>query len=386
MVILLSITVLSLVVWEMMLLFHHNFWRCDQLLGFEPPHDWKWPVVVAVIPARNEADVIEQALVSLLKQDYPGQLFVMLVDDNSSDGTAEAARAVGDDRLTIISGQPLPTGWVGKMWAVSQGMAVAVEKHPETEYFLFTDADIVHAPSNLRRLMAKAIRSDRVLVSLMVKLRCESFWEKLLIPAFVLFFQKLYPFAAVNDPSNPVAAAAGGCMLVNRRAFEQTGGIESIKDRVIDDCALGSMMKKQGAIWLGLAEDTYSIRPYDSLADIWRMVARSAFIQLRRSWVMLGIAVFGMTFLYLVPVAAAFYGAGWHNSPLLVAGMLGWIIMMIAYAPTLKLYGVSLAWAPLLPLAGLLYTLMTIDSARRHLMGKGGGWKGRHADVGGKKP
>jgi hypothetical protein len=174
-------------------------------------------------------------------------------------------------------------------------------------------------------------------------------------------------------------------MLVNRRAFEQTGGIESMKDRVIGDCALGAMMKKQGAIWLGLAEDTYSIRPYDSLADIWRMVARSAFIQLRRSWTMLGIAVFGMVFLYIVPVAAAIYGAGWHNSPLLVTGMLGWIIIMISYAPTLKFYGISLAWAPFLPLAGLLYTLMTIDSARRHLMGKGGGWKGRHADVGGKK-
>jgi hopene-associated glycosyltransferase HpnB len=386
MVILLSVTVLSLVVWEMMLLFHHNFWRADQLLGFEPPHDWKWPTVVAVVPARDEVEYIERALSSLLKQDYPGQFFVVLVDDNSGDGTAEAARSLGDERLTIISGQPLPSAWTGKMWAVSQGVATAVESHPEVGYFLFTDADIEHAPSNLRRLIAKAIRNDRVLVSLMVKLRCQSFWEKLLIPAFVLFFQKLYPFAAVNDPSNPVAAAAGGCMLVHRKTFELAGGIEKIKDRVIDDCALGALMKNHGSIWLGLAEDTLSLRPYESLADIWRMVARSAFIQLRRSWIMLGIAVFGMIFLYLVPVAATIYGAGWQSSPLLVTGMLGWIIMIIAYIPTLRFYGVSLAWAPTLPLAGLLYILMTIDSARRHMMGKGGGWKGRHADVAGKKP
>lgn len=361
------LALLSLLAWGGLLLFRGGFWRADQRLNGASPDREHWPGVVAVIPARDEAPTIGLTVASLLGQDYPGEVRVVVVDDNSTDGTARAAGA--SDRLTVISGRPLEAGWTGKLWAQNQGLAEAARIMPEARYVLLTDADIEHDPANLRRLVDKAEWESLDLVSLMVRLRCESLWERLLIPAFVFFFQKLYPFRWVNDPEAGTAGAAGGCMLVRRTALERIGGLESIKGRLIDDCSLAARVKEGGAIWLGLAERTRSLRTYESLGKIWRMVARTAFIQLDHSVLALIGTVLAMAVIYLAPPVALFGG---HP-----AGVAPWLLMALAYRPTLALYGRPAWEGLLLPLAALLYTLMTLDSARRHWMGKGGGWKGR---------
>ncbi|MEO5338269.1 MAG: glycosyltransferase [Magnetospirillum sp. WYHS-4] len=363
-----SVAVLAvLLAWVGLLLFRGGFWKADQRLNGAPDRE-HWPDVVAVIPARDEAPTIGATVASLLGQDYPGRLHVVVIDDNSTDGTAAAAGI--SDRLTTIAGQPLPAGWTGKLWAVHQGIMEAVRQMPDARYLLLTDADILHEPGNLRRLVDKAEWDSLDLVSLMVHLRCESFWERLLIPAFVFFFQKLYPFPWVNDPDRRTAGAAGGCMLVRRETLEQAGGIAAIRDRVIDDCALAALLKKEGPIWLGLARDgTRSLRAYESLGDVWRMVARTAFVQLDRSVFKLVGTVAGMAFLYLLPPLGALAG---HPSALLA-----WLLMAYAYGPTLVIYRRPAWESLLLPVAAFLYTLMTLDSARRHWLGKGGAWKGR---------
>jgi hopene-associated glycosyltransferase HpnB len=307
---------------------------------------------------------------------------VILVDDNSEDGTAAvAARAAADagaaERLRIVKGVPLAEGWTGKLWAVHQGLAEAGAFAPNAAYVLLSDADIVHEPANLRRLVAHAERERRHLVSLMVKLRCESGWEKLLIPAFVFFFQKLYPFAWVNDPRRPAAAAAGGCMLIRKETLAAIGGVERIRDRLIDDCALAREIKARGPIWLGLSERTVSLRPYDRLGDVWRMVARSAFEQLNRSVLALVGTLAGMLVLYVVPPFAAVYGLAAGDAVPALVGTAAWGLMAAAYGPTIRLYGLSPAYALTLPLAGALYTLMTLDSARHYWAGSYAGWKGR---------
>ena len=371
---------LSLVVWAGLLRFRGNFWHADQRLSDAPPALSHWPEVVAVIPARNEADGVGRAVASLLGQDYPGRFSAVLVDDNSDDGTADIARraaAGGTERLKIVTGAPLAEGWTGKLWAVHQGLAEAERFAPAAAYVLLTDADIVHESGTLARLVGRAQSENRHLVSLMVKLRCRAFWEKLLIPAFVFFFQKLYPFPWVNDPARATAAAAGGCMLVRRDTLAAIGGIAAIRDRLIDDCALAAAIKREGPIWLGLAVHEESLRPYDHLADVWDMVARSAFEQLNRSWAALLGAVLGMVLLYVVPPLAALYGGAAGDGPACVAGLGGWALMALAYRPTVRLYGLS-GWIALtLPVAGVLYTAMTADSALRHWRGRGGGWKGR---------
>ncbi len=368
----------GLAAWAYLVLFHGGFWRADQRLPAESQAPEQWPDVTAVIPARDEAPVIGGAVESLLRQDYPGNLRVIVVDDASSDGTADAARAGAaragaDDRLAIVSAPPLPPGWSGKLWAVHNGVAAAPA---DRRYVLLTDADIVHAPDALRRLVAKA-ESGLDLVSLMVRLHCASFAERLLIPAFVFFFQKLYPFPWVNDRAKRMAGAAGGCMLVRRAALERAGGIAAVKDALIDDCALAALLKKNGPIWLGLAERTVSVRRYPRIADVWRMVARTAYTQLRHSpWLVLG-TVLGMALLYLVPplamVLCPFAGA-WLAAAL---GAAAFALMLYAYRPTWTLYRGDDPAILLLPLAALLYTAMTVDSMRRHLLGKGGAWKGR---------
>jgi len=330
-------------------------------------------MVTAVIPARNEAATIGRTVGSLLAQDYPGELSVIVVDDNSDDGTAEAAGS--DPRLRVIPGAPLADGWTGKLWAVSQGVR---EAGTAPDYLLLTDADIEHDPGNLKRLVYKAETDGRHLVSLMVKLRCESFWERLLIPAFVFFFQKLYPFPAVNDPNSRIAAAAGGCMLVRRETLEAAGGIDAIRSAVIDDCALARLIKKRGSIWLGLATRTRSLRAYDGLVEIWDMVARTAYVQLRHSPLALVGTLAGMAVIYLVPPLAFAVGTALRQGPLASAGMIAWLLMALAYAPTLALYGRFVAWALVLPVSAGLYTLMTLSSAMRHWRGRGAGWKGRH--------
>ncbi len=291
-----AISGLSVLIWLSLLFARGGFWRADQRLG-RAGELVNWPDVVAVIPARNEAETIDQTVSSLLEQDYPGEFRVVVVDDNSTDGTAAAAGQ--SFRLDVISGQPLEAGWTGKLWAVKQGLEAAEEFAADAEYVLLTDADITHDSANLRELVFKASKEDFHLVSLMVKLRCQSFWERLLIPAFVFFFQKLYPFRWVNTSANRMAAAAGGCMLIRLDTLRRAGGVEMIRDRLIDDCALGTLIKAKGAIWLGLAGQTFSSRSYDQLSEIWNMVARTAFVQLDHSVLNLSGTVMAMIVIYL---------------------------------------------------------------------------------------
>jgi len=368
----------SLAGWIYLVFFRGNFWRADQRLPAETQAVDPWPDIVAVIPARNEAPVIGAAVASLLRQDYPGEVRVIVVDDASDDGTAAAAQAAANaieagGRLSVVAAPPLPEGWSGKLWAVHNGLAAAPANR---RYVLLTDADIVHAPDAVKRLVAKA-ESGLDLVSLMVKLHCASFAERLLIPAFVFFFQKLYPFPWVNDRAHRMAGAAGGCMLVRREALERAGGIAPIKGALIDDCALAAAIKKNGAIWLGLADESASVRGYPRVGDVWHMVARTAYAQLRHSPLRLAGTVLGMALLYLVPplalVVCPLLGA-WIAAAL---GAAAFALMLWAYRPTWEMYRGDDPAIVLLPLAALLYTIMTVDSALRHRRGKGGAWKGR---------
>lgn len=370
---------LSLAAWLYLLLFHGRFWRADQRLPRDLPAPPAWPDVVAVIPARNEADVVGRAVRSVLGQRYRGRLRVVVVDDRSDDGTAAAARrgaaASGHPpgRFEVVAGRPLPPGWAGKVWAMHQGVSHAERTMPAASYVWLTDADVEHDPDELARLVAMARGGQYDLVSLMVRLHCRQGWERLLIPAFVFFFQKLYPFPRVNRARSRVAGAAGGCMLLRRRALRRIGGLEAIRGAVIDDCALARAVKPGGRVWLGLTAATRSLRPYDGLGGIWDMVARSAYTQLRHQPLLLLATVAGMVLVYLVPPAALAAGSGWTAA----AGGLACLIMASVYLPTLRLYGLPACFGLSLPLAGLLYALMTVDSARRHYAGRRDQWKGR---------
>lgn len=370
----------SLLAWVWLLFLRGGFWRADQRLADrEGGGRGPWPSVAAVVPARDEAETIGATVSSLLSQDYPGPLSVIVIDDNSADGTARrATEAVnGDPRFHLLSGAPLPAGWTGKLWAVAQGVDLAATAVPDSEFLLLTDADIVHDRGNLRRLVGKAAGERLDLVSLMVRLRCGSFWEKLLIPAFVFFFQKLFPFAWVNDPHRSTAAAAGGCMLVRRAALDAAGGIAAIRDRLIDDCALATLLKRRGRIWLGLATETISLRRYDKLSEIARMVARTAFEQLGNSSLLLAGTLAGMAVLYAVPPISLLVGLAAGHPGMAAAGGLAWAVMTFACWPTVRLYRLFPPWAAVLPLAAILYTAFTLESARRTWQGKGGTWKGR---------
>lgn len=387
------LALLSLAAWSYLFVFHGRFWRADQRLPEATRDDTPGtanPTVAAIVPARNEADVVAQAVTSLLNQDYPGAFRVVLVDDHSDDGTAEVARAAARDlaaadRLTVLPARDLAPGWTGKLWALSEGLRELDRTGKSPDYVWFTDADIEHDRSILRRLVAKATADKRDLVSLMVRLSCASFWERLLIPPFVYFFQQLYPFPWVNDPRRRLAAAAGGCVLLRRAALERAGGLAPIRDRIIDDCALADLIKNgrppaktpRQRIWLGLTRASRSIRPYRGLAEIWRMVARSAYTQLRTSPVLLAATLAGLALLYLVPPLATLAGLALGAPSTAAAAGLAWILMTVSLLPTLRLYGLSPWRALLLPLAALLYAGMTADSARRHWHGRGGAWKGR---------
>jgi hopene-associated glycosyltransferase HpnB len=358
-----------------------------------------------VIPARNEADTLPACLPSLLHQDYPGTFAVIVVDDDSTDGTAKAAAAIaehagwrvadaaGPDRpadreLAVVSARPAPDGWAGKVWAMSEGVLAANTGAADTGagYLLLTDADICYRPGALGSLAAAAERGQFTMVSLMARLRTANRWERLLIPAFVYFFAQLYPFRRASQPGSRTAAAAGGCMLVRTRDLAAAGGLTAIAGARIDDVALGRLLKRAGGTcWLGLTTDVTSVRPYDRLADIWDMIARSAYTQLRYSLALTVAVVAGLAWLYLLPPAAAIAGlallgtgtataaAAW----LAAAGAAGWLVMSVTYCPMLRLYRLSPVRAPGLPLIAALYAAMTADSARRHLTGRGGEWKGR---------
>lgn len=362
------IAFVPLAAWLYLLVGRGFFWLTRERDNREAPDPQVWPSVVAVVPARDEADVIARSVGSLLAQDYRGPLRVVLVDDQSSDGTADAARPLGNGTLDVVTGAPRPSGWTGKLWAVKQGIACA----GDAGYLWLTDADIAHTPNNLSKLVARAEAGGLVLTSLMAKLHCESFAERLLIPAFVFFFDMLFPFGWVNAPRNPTAAAAGGCMLVKREALERAGGIDAIRGEIIDDCAMGRLMKAQGPIWLGLTDRSVSLRPYD-FGDIRRMVSRSAYAQLGYSPLQLAGTVIGMVLVY---VAAPFV-AVFTRGPAQLAGIATWAIMVIAFAPMLRFYRLSPFRALALPLIGALYGLFTLDSAIQHWRGRGGMWKGR---------
>jgi hopene-associated glycosyltransferase HpnB len=365
------LALVSLLFWIGVLTLRGGFWRAGQRLDDAAAEKEDWPDVVAVIPARNEAETIGGTVGALLEQDYSGRVSVIVVDDNSDDGTAAVAGVA--ENLTVLKGQPLAPGWSGKLWAVHQGL-VAADAF-DAPYVLLTDADITHDRQSLRRLVAKADAEQLDLVSLMVRLRCESLWEKLLIPAFIFFFQKLYPFAWVNDPGRKTAAAAGGCMLVRRSALNRAGGIKAIHHHLIDDCALAALLKTHGPIWLGLSTRVVSERRYLRLSEIWGMVARTAFEQLNHSALALIGTVLAMLVTYVVPVLAAF---GLLGGDAVAIGLVVWLgLMGVAFAPTLRLYGLSPVWAVVLPVAALLYTLMTVSSALRYWQGRGGAWKGR---------
>jgi len=363
-------------VWLYLLAGRGMFWMmAERDDADDPPPPSTWPSVVAVVPARNEADVIARSIGSLLAQDYPGSFRIVLVDDQSGDGTGDAARRLdATGRLDVLAGSPRPQGWAGKVWAMKQG----VERAGAPDYIWFTDADIEHAEENLRKLVARAEAGGRVLTSLMVKLHCKSWAEAYLIPAFVFFFDMLYPFAYVNDPKRKIAAAAGGCMLARRDALERAGGIAAIKSEIIDDCALGRAMKAQGPIWLGLTERASSIRPYAGLPEIRRMVARSAYAQLGYSPLNLLGAFAGMLIVYASAPALAVFARDSAQA----SGILAWAAMMLSFQPIAKFYRVSPLWGLALPLIGFVYALFTLDSAVQHWRGRGGMWKGRAQAMG----
>ena len=367
---------LSFVIWLYLLFGRGQFWRG----WIEPaaPAPAVYPGVVVVIPARDEAPVIDHSVRSLLGQAYPGGLRVVVVDDHSTDGTASVAHsAAGElgaaDRLTVIPAPALPAEWSGKVWAMETGWRHVQTNMADAPYVLFTDADIEHGPGSLQRLVARAEAGRLALVSLMVRLRTGSLAERALVPAFVFFFRMLYPFAWANDPESSVAAAAGGCMLLRRPVLDAIGGLTLIKDALIDDCALARAVKRHGPIRLDVADTTESLRSYDGFADIWRLIARTAYAELRYSVFRLVIAVAGMALVFLAPPCLAVFGTG----EAAVLGVAAWGAMTVAFLPCVRYYRVSPVWAPLLPLIALFYVAATVDSWRRHRAGRSGEWKGR---------
>jgi hopene-associated glycosyltransferase HpnB len=369
---------LALAIWLYLAVGRGGFWRCTECDDGAPPPPGVWPRIAVVIPARDEADVIDRCLGSLLSQDYPGPWSVILVDDNSGDGTASIARRTASDcgsgdRLTIVSGTALPHGWTGKLWALSQGIAAARFVDRTVEYFLLSDADIVYAPEMLCWLVSHAVSRGVLLASLMVKLRCESKSERFLVPAFIFFFQMLYPFPWVNRSDCATAAAAGGCVLVRADTLRDIGGIEAIRDSLIDDCALACKFKAKGPIWLGLTDRVASIRSYPAWSDMARMVSRSAYAQLGYSLLQLAAAVLALVLAFVVPPVAALAGSGYGS----LFGLGAWITMAVLFIPTLRIYKISPLGAVALPAIGVSYLMFTVNSALQSMRGKGGLWKGR---------
>ncbi len=419
-----GVALVAAIAWVYLLAGHGGFWRTDQRLPAVDPR-WqpeRWPSVVAVVPARNEAAVLPLTLPSLLAQEYPGEFAVLLVDDGSTDGTAEVAGTLGRGSLgggwldggldggslgggagaaggvgvrVVPAGSP-PAGWAGKVHAMAAGLGAA----GECDYVLFTDADIGYAPGTLTALVRAAVAGDRALVSQMALLRADTGWERLIVPAFVYFFAQLYPFRWVNRPGSRTAAAAGGCMLVHRATLAAAGGLAPISGARIDDVALGRLLKRppsQARCWLGFTTEARSRRPYPRLAGLWDMIARSAYVQLRYSPVLLGLTLLGLLWLYAVPPVAvlaglaglAAWGVGAGAGPAAawsawcaVAGLAGWLLMSASFLPVLRLYRLGGWRAPALPGIALLYAVMTADSARRHYAGRGGEWKGRTLPAG----
>jgi hopene-associated glycosyltransferase HpnB len=381
--------VLSLLIWAYLLLGRGGFWRIHDAARplqetFHEKSVHENPVrIAAIVPARNEADVVGRAVLSLLRQTGQNSVHIFLVDDGSTDSTAQVARdaavAAGQaEKLTVIAGSPLPAGWSGKVWAVQQGIELARKITPAPDFFLLTDADIEHAPEGLSTLVSIAQAGPCDLVSFMVKLHCETPAERLLIPAFIFFFFKLYPPAWVANPRRATAGAAGGCILIRPAAMEQAGGIQAIRGEVIDDCALAEKVKRSGGrLWLGASTATASLRPYGSFSEIGRMISRSAFNQLRHSSLLLLVSIVGMAVTYLLPPALALFS---HRAAAAALGTAAWLLLMTSYFPVLRMYRLGPWWALALPLVAAFYVGATFHSAWKYWTGRGGGWKGRVQD------
>ena len=376
------LALIVLAIWLYLIAARGRFWRAAERddAGDAPESEStrRWPAVSAVIPARDEAETIGETVASLLRQDYRGVLSVIVVDDQSRDATARIARAAGatlaaGERLTVLSGRSLPPGWTGKLWAQQQGVEYADRAPAPPDYLLLTDADIVYTPDALASLVLRAEQHGFVLSSLMAKLRCKSFAERMFVPAFIFFFQMLYPFAWAGDPRRSTAAAAGGCMLVRRDALQAADGLASIRGALIDDCALAKILKAHGPISIALTDRVHSVRAYASAGDIRRMVSRTAYAQLRYSPLLLAGTILGLALTYLAPVALAIFATGVPQ----FVGIFVWILMALAFRPTLRFYRMSWLWAPALPIIAAAYMAFTIDSAYQHARGRGGMWKGR---------
>lgn len=371
---------MPLAIWLYMLAGRGGFWRASRLDVKTEPQATAQSRVAVVIPARNEVESVGRCVASLLSQ-RTGSLHIYLVDDASSDGTADAARDVAEKAqrggdLTVISGRPLPPGWTGKLWAVQQGIECAREFAPE--FILLTDADIVHAPGSVAQLVTLARSRGCHLTSLMVRLSCANAAERWLIPAFVFFFFMLYPPRWIANPRSRTAAAAGGCMLVRAEVLDRLGGMNALRGEIIDDCALARLVKRSGGtVWLGLAAETESLRPYRAAAEIGDMIARSAFSQLRHSALLLAAAIVGLCICFVLPIALLFSG----NWPMAGLGFAAWLAMSICYLPTVRYYRLVPLWALALPAAAVFYMGATLVSAVRYWSGRGGQWKGRTQDT-----
>jgi hopene-associated glycosyltransferase HpnB len=386
--------IIALAVWLHLFFGRGWFWRvskvdadrqADEILG-------EWPSVIAVVPARNEAETIGRVVTGLVQQDYPGAFAVVVVDDHSEDGTASIARQVAaengaEKRVRIVNASELPEGWTGKLWALNEatsygagtqalmsnggGLGASAEV---PEFYWFTDADVNHAPDTLERLVGRAERERLDLASLMVLLEAKTLPERALIPAFLYFFLMLYPPRWIADEELGTAGAAGGCILLRREALRRIGGFVAIRGEVIDDCALARAVKWSGGrVWMGLTRKSVSLRAYGTLGEIRDLIARTAFTQLRYSVPMLAGTLVGMLLTYVAPVLLLFA----HDSTAVTLGSAAWLLMTLSFLPTVLFYRLSAVWAPALPLTAVFYTWATSLSAVRYWMGKGGLWKGR---------
>ena len=374
--------VVCVIIWCYLIFARGTFWLIQEP---KPHSDRRFapkPVAI-VIPARDEAQLVGAAIGSLLAQEYTGPLHIFVVDDDSSDGTADVARnaaiAAGKpNSVTVVPTRARPAGWTGKLWAVSEGIREA--KSFPAEYYLLTDADVVHDRANLQRLVIQAQSGHYDLVSLMVGLRCESLAERALIPAFVFFFFMLYPPSWIRQSAHRTAAAAGGCILIRSEVLDAIGGVASIRGELIDDCALARKVKGSGCpIWLGVTRSTKSVRDYQSWKEVSRMISRNAFTQLQHSSLLLALTCLGMFMTFIAPPCLLLFAVGGAGR---VLGLMAWILMSISFLPTVRLYRLSILWGPFLPVIALFYVAATLDSAISYWGGRGGVWKGRVQDPG----
>ena len=367
---------IPLAIWVYLLVARGYFWRVSED-SFGPKRLEDWPRVVAIVPARNEARTISEAVSSLAKQDYPGEFSIIVIDDHSEDGSAALAQQAANEfgasqRVKIHVASPLAPGWTGKLWALNEGIQLAANY--SAEFFWFTDADIEHAPDTLRRLVSRAEKESLDLVSLMVLLQAKTLPERLLIPPFLYFFLMLYPPRWIADPNASTAGAAGGCILLRRNVLAPIGGIASIRAEVIDDCALARAVKRRGGkIWMGLTRASVSLRSYGTFAEIRDLIARTAFTQLHYSLLLLIVTLIGLCATYLLAWIAFFTleDPGWLLASTAIS------IMTATYGATVRFYGLPWLWALTLPFAAVFYGYATFLSALRYWLGRGGQWKGR---------